>query len=356
MVKPILSVTIGIAALMVASATANAEGISQSLPEPADLDAGKRYKRVYPELDNWRGEPMRYYVTLPERYDPERRYPIIFEWPGKGGTAGTAVFLDTYNVRGHIHVGLGYPEQSDNGGALLYPTESYVAFMRHVYDDVVSSFRGDGDHVFIGGFSAGGFMTTGPGIAMMMRAELRDALAGVLAGGCNWMCNPKYAHELPLLLWYAEDDPNSRLLPDRIPKLRKYASELKVVRRDGGAHACKNEIEGAAIRRFLARHGPEKEVFKTLYQYRDAVRQSNGSLDQLRECRKIAQRDTGAGAFAQRVLNQAANRIDKQCKRIRTQRSKVAARRRMKAMLGNYEGLADIRQLVRDHLTQIKDN
>lgn len=224
-------------------------------PELAQLESDQRYLRPYEPLKDWRGKPMRYCVSLPADFDPSERYPILLEWPGKGGGPRTQVFREVYGVDDHVHVGLAYPEQS-RGGALLYATEAYTRLVRHVYDDVVNNFRGDPDHVFIGGFSAGGFMATGPGISLMIRAGLRDSLAGVLAGGCNWMSDPRYAHERNILLWYSTEDPNSSDLTRRLPAVREHAAQLKIIEREGAEHVCQPEVEGPAIRRFLARHGP----------------------------------------------------------------------------------------------------
>jgi hypothetical protein len=234
----------------------NAEGKRALLP-------GESYERRYELMKDWRGQVMTYWVNLPEHFDPERRYPILFEWHGKSGGPKTQLFPGFYGVDDHIHVGLTYPLGCDSGSAPLYPTEEYVAFIRHVYDDVVDHFRGDGAYVFMGGFSAGGFMTTGPAIALMIRAGLRDALAGVLAGGCNWMCDPRYARGVHVLLWYGQQDTNSLDLPRRLPELRQYATSLEVIVKPGG-HRCDREIEGPAIHRFLRLHGPDAASYERL--------------------------------------------------------------------------------------------
>jgi dienelactone hydrolase len=226
--------------------------------DPEVLQPDHRYIRTYEDLKDWRGQPMRYWVSTPEGFDSDQQYPILLEWPGKGGGPNTDVFREAYGVTDHIHVGLTYPQGNPDGSAMLYPTEAYTTFIRHVYDDVTANFNGHPEYVFIGGFSAGGFMATGPGIALMMRSDLKDQLTGVLAGGCNWMCDPRYAHKQNILLWYSEDDPNSSDLTRRLPEVRKYAADITVIKRQGAEHACKPKIEGPAIRRFLAQHGPDQ--------------------------------------------------------------------------------------------------
>jgi hypothetical protein len=231
---------------------------SQPTTQSAQIDLQPNMKiiRTYPPLKDWQGQVMTYHVNLPPDYQSDRTYPIIFEWPGKGGGPGTYLFPGVYKVTGHIHVGLAYPLGCREGTAMLYATQEYVQFVRHVYDDVVQHFNGNPEYVFIGGFSAGGFMAAGPGISLMIRAQLRDKLAGVLAGGCNWMCNPKYARGVNIFLWYADNDPNSQDLPRRIPEIKEYAKSLTVILHEGAGHQCDNTFEGPAIRNFLALHGP----------------------------------------------------------------------------------------------------
>jgi len=273
-------------------------------PSLGQLEGGKRYIRSYDELKNWRGKQMQYVITLPPRFDPERRYPILFEWPGKGGSSRTRVFLDNYRVHGHIHVGLNYAKGNDDGTGPLYPNEKYATFLRHVYEDVTSHFAGHPDYLFIGGFSAGEFMAAGPGIGLIMHADLRDQLAGVLAGGCHWKCDPRYAARQNVFLWYAEGDTNSSGFSRHVPELRKYTKHLIIVRRPDGAHRPIEAVEGPVIRRFLGIHGLEREAFRRLL--RIERRFEHGELREADHnwARQLARRPSQAGAHARQLLDQ----------------------------------------------------
>ena len=106
----------------------------------------------------------------------------------------------------------------------------------------------------------------------MIRAKLRSHLAGIVAGGCSWMCNPKYAKDLNILLWYSDNDLNSYELPARIPELQKYAKSMTVILHPGAGHCCDNNFEGPAIRRFFALNGPDKNDFEKLYKLKNYLK------------------------------------------------------------------------------------
>lgn len=249
--------------LVLISPTANANApttLPASLPAPPQLSAGQTYVRTWTDpTDN--DTSLTYHVNLPPDWRPDRTYPILLEWPGKGGGPQTRLFTRVYKVTGHIHVGLSYPPQSPGPSPILYATPQYVRYIRQVYDDVVKNFTGNGRYVFIGGYSAGGFTACGAGVSLMIRAGLRPHLAGILAGGCGWVCDTRYAHNLPVLLWYSQDDPNSDGLEDRLSELRHRAASLTVVSRPTGGHRCDNAHEGPVIRRFLSDHGPACDDF-----------------------------------------------------------------------------------------------
>lgn len=348
----VLALVLAVVGAVVHAARAEPVDI-ESEPEQSELRAGQRYMRTYQPMNDWRGQPMQYCVTLPDEYEPGHSYPILLEWHGKGGGPTTRVFPRIYDVTGHVHVGLTYPEGNTDGGAMLYPTESYTEFMRHVYDDVTEYFAGDPDYVFIGGYSAGGFMASGPGIALMMRAGLKPSLAGVLAGGCNWMCDPRYTHGVNVLLWYAAEDSNSQDLPRRLPELHKYAQELTVVRREDGVHRCDNAVEGPAIRRFLARHGPEREAFEELSKI-EAEISGDDWQSQLWRCAELAQRPSAAGTFAEEQLERIKIRLTQLCGEYRAEHSPTKARQSIRSLLARYGDVGLIREHLKHELSKTK--
>lgn len=299
-----------IAAISETSAWA-AHAASQPTSQPAaeNLRPGKTFVRIYKPLRDWRGRLMSYRVNLPPDFRADRKYPIILEWPGRGGGSTTRLFLDTYKLTGHIHVGLTYPLGCRGGTPMLYATKQYVRLIRHVYDDVIKNFNGNPDYVFIGGYSAGGFMAAGPGISLIIRARLRDRLAGVVAGGCNWMCNPKYAKSHNIFLWYADNDSNSYDLPNRLPQLRKYAKTLTVVLHKGAGHHCDNNFEGPAIRNFFALNGPDRKDFVTLY-YVENTLANTGGWESIDVCHRIVNKHNTASLRARQVFDKVLAKLE----------------------------------------------
>jgi len=298
---------------------------STSQPAPKNLVPGKKFIRTYSRLRDWRGRMMTYHVNLPPDFRMDRKYPIVFEWHGKGGGPQTYLFPGVYKLTGHIHVGLTYPLGCRHGTAMRYATKPYVKFMRYVYDDVVENFHGNPDYVFIGGFSAGGFMATGPGISLMTRAKLRDQLAGVVAGGCNWMCDPRYAKGRNIFLWYADNDPNSYELPKRLGRLRRYAKSLTVILHKGAGHRCDNNFEGPAIRKFFALNGPDKKDFEKLYEIEQHL--ENGHWrNTIKACHRIAEKHNTASPLAQKLLSRALDQMESHVRAsVRTEGPDLAA-------------------------------
>ncbi len=320
-----------------------------SCPARADLKPGTKFIRTYSLLKDWRDQPMTYHVNLPPDFRMDIKYPILFEWHGKGGGPGTYLFPGVYHLTGHIHVGLTYPQGCRQGTAMLYATKEYVAFIRYVYDDVVAHFNGNPDYVFIGGFSAGGFMATGPGISLMIRSGLRDRLAGVVAGGCNWMCNPKYAKGVNILLWYADNDSNSYDLPNRLPEIRKYADSITTILHKGAGHSCDNSFEGPAIRRFFALHGPDKEDFKILHNIEDEKKW----LENMELCLRIAVKHNTASVLAQQLLDKGLEQLEHNIRQLIRNNSQRDSLTRLYALLARYFDVPPAVDLIKNAIQAI---
>lgn len=274
-----------------------------------NLAPGKKFIRTYNLLKDWRGQTMTYHVNLPPDFRADTKYPILFEWHGKGGGPSTNVFPRIYKITGHIHVGLTYPIGCRGGTGLLYATPKYVSFIRAVYDDVVKNFNGNPDYVFLSGYSAGGFMACGPGVSLMIRAKLRKQLAGIAAGGCSWMCNPKYAKNLNILLWYSDNDSNSYQLPARIPQLKKYAKSLKVILHPGAGHRCDNNFEGPQIRKFFALNGPDKKDFEKLHKLKGYLKRGAWKAV-IKPCYSIVKKHNSVFVPAQKLFNEALGQMN----------------------------------------------
>jgi len=201
------------------------------------------------------------------------------------------------------------------------PTKEYANFIRHVYRDVVQNFNGNPRYVFVGGFSAGGFMSTGPVIQMIRQAKLRHRLAGVAAGGCRWVGPLTSARGLNIIMWYADNDPNSRKLPRQLAGLRRYAKKLTIVFHKGAGHRCDNDFEGPALRKFFAFNGPDKEDFRTLDELRVQFGQETWRRC-LWPCYQIVQKRNTASPAAKALLNKMLAQMETESVTISTPKEK----------------------------------
>ncbi|MHC4070158.1 MAG: hypothetical protein ACYSR8_11420, partial [Planctomycetota bacterium] len=259
-----------------------------SLVPVEELEPCREFVRSCKPLKDWQGKTMTYKITLPVDFRADRKYPIIFEWPGKGEGGSPDRFLTTYLVTGHVHVGLKYPLGCKDGRPLGEPTQRYTKFIRRVYRDAVKNFNGDPNYLFIGGFSAGGFMSAGPAIRMITNANMRDVLKGVVVIGCSWVGSEKTARGLNILICYSDDDiHNTKNLPSQLPELRRYAKNLTVKLHKGGGHRCENKFEGPDIRKFFAMNGPDRKDFKKLYELKQRL-EKNTCLECIDPCYQIA--------------------------------------------------------------------
>jgi hypothetical protein len=270
----------------------------------------KEYVRSCKPLKDWQGKTMTYTITLPIDFRADRKYPIIFEWPGKGQTNPAERFLAAYYVTGHVHVALKYPLGCEDGRPLGKPTPKYTKFIRRVYRDVVKNFNGDPNYLFIGGVSAGGFMSAGPAIRMLTNANMRDVLKGVVAIHCSWIGSESTARGLNIMICYSDNDINSKKLPSQLPELRRYAKNLTVKLNKGGGHQIDNEFEGPDIRKFFAMNGPDRKDFKKLYELKQRL-ERNTCLECIDPCYQIATKHNSAYVFAWTLLDTMLTKVRK---------------------------------------------
>jgi len=133
------------------------------------------------------GTDRTYYVQLPDDYDSNQAYPVVFLFHPMGGTAEMAMRM--YNVRSNwpdaIYVS---PQGLESDGTTGWPNSNGqdVAFTRAMMSELEASYCVDQDRYFSTGFSYGGIMSDT--IACQM-ADLFRAIApmagSVFGGGCN---------------------------------------------------------------------------------------------------------------------------------------------------------------------------
>ncbi len=102
------------------------------------------------------GKDRQWWVWLPNNYDPQRAYPVVFTFHGCGGPTG---FLPMQNVTGANAIvvrGSG----GDNGGCWQYSsTSDDVKFFDAMLADVESKHCADSSRVFLTGYSSGAWFS-----------------------------------------------------------------------------------------------------------------------------------------------------------------------------------------------------
>lgn len=160
-----------------------------------DLPTGEWVERSL-DLD---GTTRVWFVWLPEGYDPDRAYPVVYQWHGCSDNPQR----ENNNV----------PVQRESGGAAIHvrgravercwdtsPTGPDVAFFDALVGEVEATWCADPDRRLAAGYSGGAFM------AHQLACVRGDRLAGVatIAGGQpGRMCEGRVA----ALLIHDRDDP-----------------------------------------------------------------------------------------------------------------------------------------------------
>lgn len=142
---------------------------------PADIAAGDYQQSTLAGRSIW--------VRLPDNYNPERAYPLIFVWKGCGGAGSLSIFhmeevagADAIIVHGDTPsdgVEDGCYDTAD--GATFVDLPFFDAFLDHL----TTSYCVDEAHVFSAGFSSGAWLS------FLLGCQRGDVLRGIgtIAGG-----------------------------------------------------------------------------------------------------------------------------------------------------------------------------
>lgn len=142
------------------------------------------------------GMQRAYDLVVPEGYDPDVAYPLVFAWHGRGGngelarlyfkveeaSAGQAVFV--------YPDGLPLADMNNQTGWDLDPANEDVALFDAILADVSARLCIDPARVFSTGHSFGGYMSNTLGCA---RAGIVRAIAPVAGGGPFGACSGQVA-------------------------------------------------------------------------------------------------------------------------------------------------------------------
>lgn len=172
-------------------------------------------------IEAWGGAARRYYVHVPEGYNPEFSYPVVVNLHGGGGNAVGAATGTDFNAladrKGFIAV---YPEGTGqkvlgkllatwNGGPCCGKAQDKnvddVSFIRQVIDDLKRRYNINRKRVYATGISNGAIM------AHRLACELSTqiaAIAAVAGPGMVKNCQPERA--VPVLIIHGTDDQCAR--------------------------------------------------------------------------------------------------------------------------------------------------
>jgi poly(3-hydroxybutyrate) depolymerase len=123
------------------------------------------------------GTARTYIVSLPEDYDPESPYPLVFAYHGLGGSGAQASgsFYLGIEQTGGTRAVFVYPDGLDGGDGAGWPNTDGrdVAFFDAMLNAMQTSYCIDSEHVFSTGHSYGGMMSHTLG------CERADVLRGI---------------------------------------------------------------------------------------------------------------------------------------------------------------------------------
>ena len=153
-----------------------------------------------------------YYVDMPDSYDPNRPYPVVFQYHPLGGTGEGARTM--YRVRPEfpdaIYVS---PDGSDNG----FPNSGDVdeQMTRDIIADIEARLCIDRARYFATGFSYGGSMSYTAGFCIGDKFSAIAPMAGATISGAN-SCTPAR----PVAAWINHGDEDTALSIDMSITLR----------------------------------------------------------------------------------------------------------------------------------------
>jgi len=163
--------------------------------DPGALDATPRTLMVD-------GVARTYILALPASYDPNKAYPLVFAWHGRGSNGaqarlyfkveeaaqGQAIFVYPY--------GLPLPEMQNQTGWDLFPSNEDFAFFDALLAEIGEQLCVDPERIFSTGHSFGGYMSNQLGCFRgdVLRAIAPVASGGPFGGGCTGQVATWIAH------------------------------------------------------------------------------------------------------------------------------------------------------------------
>lgn len=121
-------------------------------------------------------------VFLPDDYTPDRSWPTIVYYHGWGSRPNTKIFRAVTDDRGFIIIGINYGDEKYSKNLDQTRLRGERRHFDQTLDKLAEDIRIDRDHVFMAGYSQGGYSTANLGETML--SELSGLI--ILGAGRGW--------------------------------------------------------------------------------------------------------------------------------------------------------------------------
>ena len=131
------------------------------------------------------GEDRSFVLALPDTYDNNQAYPLIFAWHGLGGSGSLAQYYFGLEAAAGNDAIIAYPNalpRADSGGETGWELSPYgydFEFFDAMVDELTGHLCIDEDRIFSTGHSFGGYMSNAMGC---YRGGIHNAIAPVAGG------------------------------------------------------------------------------------------------------------------------------------------------------------------------------
>lgn len=219
-------------------------------PEQAVFSPGKEVKILDPKTGGlgW------YLVYTPKDYTPDREWPTLFCYHGKGGDPTTWPIKQAVDGNGYIIVGMEYIDRETKNDA-----KEDIENLNRIRAFVGSKLRINSKLVFMGGFSQGGWSTS------KFSGLYMDQLAGLLIMGAGGSPSEKAAALLkgkPVFVGVGElDDANKNARAAKDAYAAKGA-DVTFEEFKGLGHTA--DVKDKALHDWLEKWGPQNQMIASL--------------------------------------------------------------------------------------------
>jgi predicted peptidase len=164
------------------------------------------------------GELGYYKLFLPQKYNAESSWPIIYCYHGLNGKPTLFPFSQLLKGESFIIVGMGYQKRGIRGYSHLKAKDTEI--LRGIHKALKSRLKINDKKIFVGGFSKGAFYASG------FINHLPSFFAGAMiygGGKNNWATDKKAFINKPIFISAGDKCPNFR----QVTPTKEYYLELK---------------------------------------------------------------------------------------------------------------------------------